>query len=163
MDKHCRTNNTCLRKSHDLSTECIDTCWPGACVGQQLVPRTSQRGGIAVEPYLEAAVRLHQYIVNTHWDGWANVGPDPIGRINWRITRFVKSYTSWLPWKDEYAYLQGQSYWIRANLILHELTGSSECLDMVGRSTDFIVQKQLANGGWGAPAHPRAAGPSLNC
>ena len=104
-----------------------------------------------MEPYLEAAVRLHQYIVNTHWDGWANVGPDPIGRINWRITRFVKSYTSWLPWKDEYAYLQGQSYWIRANLILHELTGSSECLDMVGRSTDFIVQKQLANGGWEHP------------
>ena len=104
-----------------------------------------------MEPYLEAAIRLHQYIVNTHWDGQANVGPDPTGRINWRITRFVKSYTRWFPWKDDYAYLQGQSYWIRANLILRELTGSSECLNMVGRSTDFIVQEQLANGAWEHP------------
>lgn len=104
-----------------------------------------------MEPYLAAAVKLHEHIVNVHWDGTAIVGPDPIGRINWRITRFIKSYTSWLPWRDNLVYLQGQSYWIRANLVLHELTGDSECLDIVNQSAEYIVQMQLANGAW---AHP---------
>lgn len=101
--------------------------------------------------YLEASLKLHKYIIEKHWDGQAIVGPDPIGKINWRITRFVKSYTRWLPWKETLAYLQGQSYWIRANLRLFQLTGNDRYLDFVERCSDFIVQKQLDNGAWEHP------------
>jgi rhamnogalacturonyl hydrolase YesR len=104
-----------------------------------------------VSQYLEAAQRLYEHITDTHWNGQAIIGPDPIGKINWRVTRFVKSYTRWLPWADNFAYLQGQSYWIKANLLLFELTDDSSYLDVAGRCADYIVQTQPANGAWEHP------------
>jgi uncharacterized protein YyaL (SSP411 family) len=104
-----------------------------------------------MDKHLEASLKLHHFILEKHWNGQAIVGPDPIGKINWRITRFVKSYTQWLPWKDHFAYLQGQAYWIRANLILFQITSNRVYLDLVRRSADFIVQKRLDNGAWEHP------------
>jgi hypothetical protein len=105
--------------------------------------------------YAHAAVRLHQYIVDEHWDENVIVGPDPIGRIHWRITRFAKSYLRWLPGDDLYIYLQGQAYWIRANLKLFELTGDLDYLRYAERCADFIVESQPANGAW---LHPPIRG-----
>ncbi|GAB4534120.1 MAG: hypothetical protein Kow0063_16880 [Anaerolineae bacterium] len=101
--------------------------------------------------YLEAALKLHSFIVDKHWNGYAVIGPDPIGKINWRVTRFVRSYTMWLPWKDNLAYFQAQSYWIRDNLLLAELTGQDRFLKYVTPCADFIVEKQLASGAWEHP------------
>lgn len=98
--------------------------------------------------YLEAALKLHQYLVKKHWNGQAVVGPDPIGKINWRITRFIKSYTPWLPWSSKLVYLQGQSYWIKSNLLLAELTHQSTYLEFVVRCADYMVQSQPENGAW---------------
>jgi uncharacterized protein YyaL (SSP411 family) len=105
--------------------------------------------------YVEASIRLHQYLVDQHWDGQVLVGPDPIGKINWRITRFVKSYSRWLPWKDSLVYMQGQGYWIRSNLILFELTGDPRYLDLASRTARSIVSRQLDSGAW---AHPPVRG-----
>jgi rhamnogalacturonyl hydrolase YesR len=101
-----------------------------------------------VNEYLEAALKLHKCIVNRHWDGKAIVGPDPIGRTHWRVTRFVRSYLPWLPGDDRYTYLQGQGYWIRANLALFELTEEPQYLETVNQCADNIVQIQPANGAW---------------
>jgi uncharacterized protein YyaL (SSP411 family) len=70
----------------------------------------------------------------------------------------VKSYLKWLPWKDKYIYLQGQGYWIRANLSLYKLTGDVHHLNVVVKSSDFIMEKQLANGAWEHPPIPGRKG-----
>lgn len=98
--------------------------------------------------YLEAARRLHRNILRRHWDGHAIVGPDPVGRINWRVTRFVRSYLPFLWWRDQYIFQQGQGYWIRGNLGLWALTEDSSYLDIARQSADHVVQTQRPDGGW---------------
>lgn len=101
--------------------------------------------------YSDAAFRLFQHLITHHWDGDAITGPDPIGKINWRLTRFLKSYTRWLPWNDKFEYIQGQSYWIRSNLSLYELTNDDQYLQIVTSCADFILDKQLPSGVWEHP------------
>jgi hypothetical protein len=101
-----------------------------------------------VNEYLAVALRLHRYIVNKHWDGRAIVGPDPIGKIHWRVTRFVRSYLPWLPGDDRYTYLQGQGYWIRANLELYELVGEPQYAAIAKQCADHVVRVQSADGAW---------------
>lgn len=98
--------------------------------------------------YLEAAIKLHKYIANTHWNGQAIVGPDPVGKIHWRVTRFVRSYLPWLPGDDRYIYLQGQAYWIKGNLALFELTKEPRYLEIAEQCADHVVQRQLSDGAW---------------
>ena len=104
-----------------------------------------------METYIKAATRLHEHILNRHWNGQAIIGPDPIGKINWRVTRFVKSYFPWLLGEDRYVYLQGQAYWIMGNLELFELTQQARCLDMVEQCADHVVQRQPPDGAWRHP------------
>jgi hypothetical protein len=108
-------------------------------------------GRYDVKEYLEAALRLHHHIASRHWNGQAIVGPDPIGKINWRVTRFIRSYTGWLPWRDNWTYLQGQGYWIKANLKLFELTGDTDYLGIASRCADYMVSTQPADGAWPHP------------
>ena len=107
------------------------------------------------DKHLEAAVRLQQYIVKSHWNGQAIVGPDPVGRIHWRITRFVRSYLPWLPSEDRYTYVQAQAYWINGNLLLHHLTNDPQYLVYVNQCANFIVQQQRSDGAW---IHPPIKG-----
>jgi uncharacterized protein YyaL (SSP411 family) len=108
-------------------------------------------GKSGADEYLGAALRLHDCIADRHWNGKAIVGPDPIGKINWRVTRFIKGYAGWLPWGDNWTYLQGQSYWIKANLKLFELTDDTHYLDIASRCADYMVSTQPANGAWEHP------------
>lgn len=108
--------------------------------------------------YLNSAHNLYQYILNKHWNGNVVVGPDPIGKIHWRVTRFVRSYLGWLPGDDQYIYLQGQGYWIRANLALYEITNDSYHLDLVAQAADFITEKQFPSGAWEHPPIPGRKG-----
>ncbi|MBN1449862.1 MAG: hypothetical protein JW963_02520 [Anaerolineales bacterium] len=101
--------------------------------------------------YLKAAIRLHDHVTSTHWDGRAISGPDPIGKINWRITRFIKSYLDWVSWGDRFTYLQAQGYWIKTNLRIFELTGESKYLDIARQCADHIIQMQMPNGVWEHP------------
>jgi hypothetical protein len=104
-----------------------------------------------MDAYLAAALQLHQHLVNRHWNGKALVGPDPIGKVHWRVTRFVRSYLPWLPGDDHYIYLQGQAYWIMANIALHRLTQEPQYLEFAFRSADYIVAGQPADGAWRHP------------
>jgi hypothetical protein len=101
-----------------------------------------------MDKYLKAAIRLHEYTATRHWDGEALIGLDPIGKFHWRVTRFVRSYFPWLPGEDRYLYLQGQGYWIQANLALFELTSDPKYLDYSIRCAENLVQNQPANGAW---------------
>ncbi|MDG5467417.1 hypothetical protein P9J64_03690 [Deltaproteobacteria bacterium IMCC39524] len=98
--------------------------------------------------YIETAKKLYSYIEDNHWDGHVLTGPDPVGKIHWRVTRFARSYLSWLPFDDRYRYLQAQAYWIRNNIALAELTGKESCMDMINRCADYIVEDQLDSGAW---------------
>jgi hypothetical protein len=102
-------------------------------------------------PYFEAARRLHTYLTRTHLVGPLLVGPDPVGKVHWRITRFVRSYAPFLPNDDRYIYLQGQAYWIKNNLLLHELTDDDRCWGYAIQCADAVVERQPANGAW---VHP---------
>jgi hypothetical protein len=101
--------------------------------------------------YLQASKRLHQYIYDQHWEGGAIVGPDPIGRIYWRVTRFLRSYLPWLPGDERYVYLQGQAYWIRGNLALFKLTHDPRFLKIAEQCADYVVRCQPADGAWRHP------------
>jgi len=97
------------------------------------------------------ALRLHRYIAQKHWDGQAIAGPDPIGKIHWRITRFIRSYLPKLPGDDRYVYLQGQAYWIRGNLALWQHTQDPSYLDCARSCADYVVRSQPADGAWRHP------------
>jgi hypothetical protein len=104
--------------------------------------------------YLEAAQKLHQYLSVNHWNGSAIVGPDTGIRFNARIGRFMKSYTRFIPWSDQMAYLQAQSYWIMANALMAEktVTGTAQqdFLGMVAECGRFIRDSQV-DGHWAYP------------
>ena len=101
--------------------------------------------------YQKAISKLHTRIIENHWHDDHLSGPDPIGKIHWRITRFVRSYLSFLPADDQYTYLQGMAYWIKCNLILYHKSGESSFLKIVRKAADFIVRTQPDNGAWRHP------------
>ncbi len=103
----------------------------------------------------EEILKLHDYIATTHWDSNKLVGPDPIGRIHWRITRFIRSYLRSLPGDDRYVYLQAQAYWIRANLKLLQATKDAGYSTFALPCADYIVNSQRGDGSW---LHPPIRG-----
>lgn len=104
-----------------------------------------------VNSYELAAKKLFDYLSKKHWDGNVLIGPDPIGKIHWRITRFVRSYIPWLPGDDRYVYLQGQAYWIKANLLLYQFTEESGYMDLVNACASAVVERQPSDGAWRHP------------
>lgn len=111
-----------------------------------------------MDTYLQAAHQLHRYLVETHWDGQVIAGPDPIGKIHWRLTRFVRSYMPWLPNDDRWVYLQAQTYWIHSNMHLYHLTQDPQYLTYVEACADYIVANQPEDGGWIHPPIPGRVG-----
>jgi len=102
------------------------------------------------------ALRLLEYLTKKHWTGQALSGPDPIGKINWRVTRFVKGYTRWLPWPDQFVYSQSQGYWIKAQARLQasELPHPAQPaapLGLIRAAADELVGRQLPGGAWEHP------------
>jgi len=106
---------------------------------------------MSLQVYIDSIVDLHKHIIHTHWDGEKLVGPDPVGKIHWRITRFARSYLPFLPYDDCYIYLQGQAYWIRSNLQLFNLTKDNRYLDIMRHCANYIVRTQPADGAWRHP------------
>ncbi len=120
---------------------------------------TPENVGTRMNEQMTAAVhKLNDYIVRTHWNSDHLVGPDPVGKVQWRITRFVRSYVPQLPNDDRYVYLQGMAYWIKANLRLWELTGEEGYLEKARRSADYMVAQQSADGIWLHPPIPGRRG-----
>jgi hypothetical protein len=100
---------------------------------------------------LEAAVRLHDYLVDRHWSGSTLVGPDPGIRFNYRIGRFIKSYISHLDWGDNYYYLQCQGYWTLGNWRLFDQFGDDKYRHIAVRCSTSMLDAQRADGAWDYP------------
>ncbi len=104
-----------------------------------------------MERYLDAAVKLHRYLVDRHWREKALIGPDPGIRFNYRVGRFLKSYLSGLDWKDDYYYLQAQGYWVLGNWRLFSLTGEESYRSIALSCSEEMLSQQQGNGAWPYP------------
>lgn len=99
----------------------------------------------------QVAIRLHRYLLDRHWDGQALIGPDVGVRFNYRIWRFLKGYAPWVPWKDDYYYVQGQAYWILANWRLWLLDSDQRYRELAARCSAYMLQRQREDGAWEYP------------
>ena len=66
-----------------------------------------------------AAERLHGWLMRRHYQRGVLAGPDAGVRLNLRAWRFLKSVLDFIPWRDDYVFMQTQGYWILANWMLH--------------------------------------------
>jgi hypothetical protein len=98
-----------------------------------------------------AAYRLYRYMLKEHWNGQAVVGPDHGIRFNARIGRFVKSYLNFVPWSDNYAYMQGQAYWILSNWLLADLLDAKYSREIALACANYITSIQQPEGYWNYP------------
>jgi hypothetical protein len=95
--------------------------------------------------------RLSRYLLESHWDGAALVGPDPGVRLNYRVGRFVKSYLSAIRWDDDLYYLQAQGYWTLATWRLFDLTQDERYRDVAVSCSERMLKEQRDDGAWAYP------------
>lgn len=101
--------------------------------------------------YLHAGQRLHRFLCENFWDGEALTGPDSGVRFNSRFWRFLKSYLAFLPWSDNYYYLQAQGYWVLSNWQLYDLVGEQQMADVAIKCAFGILKGQRPEGYWEYP------------
>jgi hypothetical protein len=109
----------------------------------------------AREKLLAAAQRLHAYLLSRHYRIGTLRGPDAGVRFNLRAWRFLKSAFHFLPWHDDYVFIQTQGYWILSNWMLHEATGDMRWRDIALDSTEATLGLQRADGTWAYPLPER--------
>jgi hypothetical protein len=101
--------------------------------------------------FLNAALKLHDFMTNNHWTGEALIGPDQGVRFNRRFGRYVKSILPFLPWKDQAYYLQAQAYWVLSNWILYDICADQKYADFAVNCTTGILKTQRPEGYWDYP------------
>ncbi len=109
----------------------------------------------AREKTFAAAERLHAYLLHRHYHRGLLCGPDAGVRFNLRAWRFLKSAFDFLPWHDDYVFIQTQGYWILANWMLFEQTGEGRWRDIALESTEATLGLQRADGTWAYPLPER--------
>lgn len=97
-----------------------------------------------------AALALHRHLRSRVREG-VLVGPDSGVRVNYRVGRFVKSYTRWAPWRDDHCYMQAQGYWMLANWRLSEVSIGLSCEDTAVAAAHGVMARQRADGAWDYP------------
>jgi hypothetical protein len=107
------------------------------------------------ETLLAAAARLHAYLEQRHWRDGVLRGPDPGVRFNLRLWRFAKSALDFVPWRDDYLFLQSQGYWVLSNWLLQAATGEERYRALALRASDAILRHQRADGAWAYPLPER--------
>ena len=75
---------------------------------------------------IHAAERLHAHLLKRHYSQGLVHGPDAGVRFHLRLWRFFKAALDFVPWNDDYVFMQSQGYWILSNWMLHEATGEPE-------------------------------------
>jgi hypothetical protein len=100
---------------------------------------------------INAARRLHSYLVQQHWNGEAVVGPDPGIRFNARIGRFIKSYLYFFPWSDNLCYMQAQGYWIFDNWIMYDVLHDDRYRKIAQACSEYLLSIQHSDGFWEYP------------
>ncbi|HEV2491786.1 MAG TPA: hypothetical protein VG204_01800 [Terriglobia bacterium] len=107
------------------------------------------------EQLLGAAKRLHAHLMRRHWDRGLLRGPDAGVRFNLRAWRFVKSALDFVPWRDDYCFMQTQGYWILANWMLHAATGDAHYRNVAIEATQATLDLQQLSGAWAYPLPER--------
>lgn len=67
-----------------------------------------------------ASLELQRYVLEHFESEGELAGPDPIGRIHWRITRFLRGLLPIGFAEDRHVFYQGIAYWVLANFQLEE-------------------------------------------
>ena len=109
----------------------------------------------AREKIFAAAERLHEYLLRRHYGSGLLHGPDAGVRFNLRAWRFLKSALDFLPWRDDYVFIQTQGYWILSNWMLFEATGDGRWRNIALESTQATLGLQRADGTWAYPLPER--------
>lgn len=107
------------------------------------------------EELFSAAERLHAHLLRRHCNQGLLRGPDAGVRFNLRAWRFLKSALNFLPWRDDYVFMQSQGYWVLANWMLHEATGEPRYRELALEATDAILKLQQPEGFWIYPLPER--------
>ena len=102
-----------------------------------------------------AAEELHGHLLRRHYHRGLVHGPDAGVRFNLRLWRFLKAGLPFIPWRDDYVFMQSQGYWILCNWMLHESTGEREYRDLALESTDATLRLQQSEGFWLYPLPER--------
>lgn len=102
-----------------------------------------------------AAERLHAHLSARHLVDGLLRGPDPGVRLNLRVWRFVRSALPFLPWRDDYVFMQSQGYWILANWMFYESTGDQRFRRYAEQASQSILRLQTAEGFWRYPLPER--------
>ncbi len=102
-----------------------------------------------------AAERLHAYLLRRHYDRGLLRGPDAGVRFNLRAWRFLKSALDFLPWGDDYVFLQTQGYWILANWMFYEANGQDRYRELALESTEATLRLETPDGYWTYPLPER--------
>ena len=103
----------------------------------------------------DAATRLHAHLLGRHRRDGLLRGPDAGVRLNLRAWRFAKSALDFLPWGDDYVFMQTQGYWILSNWILFEVTGEPRYHECAMEATRAVLALATAEGFWRYPLPER--------
>ncbi|MFB3922083.1 MAG: hypothetical protein ACE145_10190 [Terriglobia bacterium] len=102
-----------------------------------------------------AAERLHAHLLRRHYDRGLLRGPDAGVRFNLRLWRFVRNALDFIPWHDDFVFMQTQGYWVLANWMLYEATREPRYRDLALESTEATLQLQRPDGAWAYPLPER--------
>jgi hypothetical protein len=105
--------------------------------------------------FLDAALRIHDYLERQHVLQGRLEGPDQGVRWNIRVWRFWKSYFPALAPRERHFFLQGQAYWALANWTLHDLTGEARFAEVARGAADAVLAAQRGDGAWNYPLRER--------
>ena len=102
-----------------------------------------------------AAERLHAHLLKRHYAQGLLHGPDAGVRFQLRLWRFFKAGLAFVPWNDDYVFLQSQGYWILSNWMLHEATSEEKYRALALESTEATLRLQQPDGFWLYPLPER--------
>ena len=102
-----------------------------------------------------AAERLHAHLLKHHYSQGLLHGPDAGVRFQLRLWRFFKAALDFVPWNDDYVFMQSQGYWILSNWMLHEATGEPAYRALALESTEAALRLQQPGGFWLYPLPER--------
>ncbi len=109
----------------------------------------------AREELFAAAERLHAHLLGRHFGQGLLHGPDAGIRFNLRAWRFPKSALDFVPWRDDYVFMQAQGYWVLANWMLYDLTREDRYRALALETTRAVLRLQTPQGFWAYPLPER--------
>lgn len=103
----------------------------------------------------KAAERLHAHLAQRFLREGLLRGPDAGVRFNLRAWRFLKSGLEFIPWRDDYVFLQTQGYWVFSNWIFYEISGEARFRELALETTEAVLRAQRDDGTWIYPLPER--------